>query len=267
MAGLQTYIAGKYAALLQENQLSEFEQLWHAKAAWFEEPNERRGGWSGVGRLTLQAGSGAPVGAYLKRQDQHCHRSWRHPLHGVPTFQREFDMLQFLQSQGLDCPEVMFYGRQASDSFKTVLLTRELQHYVSLETLTAQWFAGGRRPPLAQQQPLIIAVAQFARRLHALRVHHRSFYPKHLFIHLTPASSLGVAVIDLEKSRRQSVLSLPVMRTLYDLAALNRHAEHWSHTRRLSFLLHYLDIPRLTPYAKWLCRRILQRSSRPRKNQ
>lgn len=53
---------------------------------WHEAPNERRGGWSGVGRHLLRNGSGV----FIKRQDKHLCRTRRHPLRGIPTFYREY---------------------------------------------------------------------------------------------------------------------------------------------------------------------------------
>lgn len=257
-----TYIAARYAKLLQGNQLDTFDKVWNYKADWFEEPNERRGGWSGVGRITLKAEDGSEIGAYLKRQDNHFRLSLLHPVKGVPTFEREFEMLQHLEQHGVPAPEVMLFGRNPAGDLKTTLLTKELTGYVSLEELTERLFAEGR-PALAAQRAVVGAVAALVKQLHAAKVQHRSFYPKHLFVNMADANAPKVAVIDLEKSR---INCLPLLRTLVDLGALNRHAKHWSKSRRMYFFLHYLGTPKLTPYTKWLCRRILKRSSRVKRS-
>jgi len=255
---LLTFVSEKYAQLLKHNQLDSFEKVWNRKVDWFEEPNERRGGWSGVGRIVLQQDDGTEIGAYLKRQDNHCRTSWLHPIKGVPTFQREFEMMHYLEKRGVSAPEVILFGRSPDGDFKTTLLTKELAGFKPLEDLTNELFANGR-PPLAEQKAIVSAVALLAQKLHAANVQHRSFYPKHLFVNRDDLTMLKVAVIDLEKSR---INYIAVMRSLIDLAVLNRHAKCWSRSRRMSFYLQYLGIDKLTPFAKWLCRRIVKRSNR-----
>lgn len=253
-----TFVSAKYAKLLQTNQLDTFDRAWSRKVDWFEEPNERRGGWSGVGRIVLLQEDGTEIGGYLKRQDNHCRTSWMHPVNGVPTFQREFEMMRYLESQGVRVPEVVFFGRNPQGDLKTTLLTKELAGFVPLENLTEQIFSNGR-PDLSIQRPIIKAVAKLASQLHASKIQHRSFYPKHLFVNMTDANAPEVAVIDLEKSRMNWV---PILRSLIDLSTLNRHAKHWTKSRRMYFYLQYLGLTKLTPYAKWLCRLIIKRSSR-----
>lgn len=255
---LLNYISAKHAQLLQKNQLDTFEKVWAYKVDWFEEPNERRGGWSGVGRISIVQEDGSNVYAFLKKQDNHCRTSFLHPIRGVPTFQREFEMMQYLASKNIRAPEVLLFGQNPQGDLKTTLMTRELPGFQSLESLTEGLFAN-QSPELATQRVLAKAVAEFARRLHLAKVQHRSFYPKHLFVNFSNQVAPEVAVIDLEKSR---INLLPVLRTLIDLSVLNRHAKYWSRSTRMYFYLHYFGIKRLTPYTKWLCRLIIKRSNR-----
>lgn len=255
---LLTFVSEKYVQLLKKNQLDTFDQVWNRKVDWFEEPNERRGGWSGVGRIVLQQNDGTEIGAYLKRQDNHCRTSWLHPVKGVPTFQREFEMMHYLEKCGVAAPEVMLFGRNPNGDLKTTLLTKELAGFKPLEELTEDLFSNAR-PSLSAQRLVISAVAMLAKKLHAANVQHRSFYPKHLFVNMVDVNAVKVAVIDLEKSR---INYIAVMRSLIDLAVLNRHAKYWSRSRRMYFYLQYLGVDRLTPFTKWLCRRIVKRSNR-----
>ena len=255
---LLTYISAKHAQLLQKTQLDTFEKVWNYQVNWFEEPNERRGGWSGVGRITLEQNDGSQIGAFLKKQDKHCRSSFLHPIKGVPTFQREFEMMQYLASKNIRAPEVLLFGRNPQGDLKTTLMTKELSGFQSLEALTEQLFANGK-PDRSTKCAVVNAVAIFARQLHLAKVQHRSFYPKHLFVNTMNAMTPEVAVIDLEKSR---INWLPALRTLMDLSVLNRHAKYWSKTTRMSFYLQYFGIKHLTPYTKWLCRLIIKRSNR-----
>lgn len=257
-AKLLTFVADKYSDVLNKNQLDTFDKVWNCQVNWFEEPNERRGGWSGVGRIELLQADDEKFGGFLKKQDKHCRTSFLHPINGVPTFQREFEMMQYLAKMGVRAPEVMLFGRNPTGDLKTTLLTRELEGFVPLEVLTEQMFAKNRAPINAQRD-VLQAVASLARQLHAAKVQHRSFYPKHIFVNMTQADSPQVAVIDLEKSRINRV---PFLRSLIDLAVLNRHAKYWSRTQRMYFYLQYLGLKKLTPYAKWLCRRVVKRSNR-----
>lgn len=255
---LLTFVSDKFSSMLQKNQLNTFDKVWTKQVNWFEEPNERRGGWSGVGRIELKQDDGSIMGGFLKKQDKHCRTSFLHPIKGVPTFQREFEMMQYLAKMGVRAPEVMLFSRNPDGDLKTTLLTKELAGFVPLEELTEHMFASGH-VPFAQQRLVLKAVSAFAQKLHAAKVQHRSFYPKHIFVNISSSESPQVAVIDLEKSR---IMPFTLLRTLVDLSALNRHAEHWSRSRRLYFYMQYWGIKKLTPYAKWLCRCIIKRSGR-----
>jgi len=255
---LTAYISSNFSDVLAKNALNTFEKVWGYEVNWFEEPNERRGGWSGVGRITLVDASGHEFGAFLKKQDNHCRTSFLHPIRGVPTFQREFEMMQYLASKQVLAPEVLFFGRNPNGDLKTTLITKELSGFIPLEELTERLFKG-KSPTLGEQRPVIKAIAKFARQLHDVNIQHRSFYPKHLFVDVENLQAPVVAVIDLEKSR---INRIPFLRSLIDLSVLNRHAKYWSRSRRMYFYLEYLGIKQLTPYAKWLCRLIIKRSSR-----
>lgn len=256
-----TYIAKSYSALLQKNQLDTFEKVWDSPVNWFEEPNERRGGWSGVGRIELEQEDGSLLGAFLKKQDKHCRTSLFHPIDGVPTFQREFEMMRYLAGLNVKAPEVLFFGRNPKGDLKTTLMTKELAGFVPLEQLTAEMFQNGR-PSLAQQRAVVNAVAHFASQLHNAKVQHRSFYPKHIFVN-AQQKLMQVAVIDLEKSRIQPIR---LLRAIMDLSVLNRHAKFWSRTARLQFYKQYLGVETLNAYQKWLLKQIVKRSTRHKNN-
>lgn len=256
------YIAPERRQLLEANHLGGFDQLWALRSAWFEEPNVRRGGWSGVCRLGLKQPEGGELGVFLKRQENHQRRCWRHPLAGEPTFAREFRMLRYLQAQAVPAPRPVYFASAVVDGkARGILMTEELVGYRPLDVVAGEFFAGGR-PPLIRQRSLLRAVALVVRRLHEARVQHSSLYPKHIFVRLRDDETPEAALIDLEKSR----LTLsPMLRTVHDLDALNRHSPHWSRSARLYFLLQYLGRPRLDAEAKRLCRRILRRGGEKRR--
>lgn len=255
------YIALEHKRLLEQNQLDSFEQVWNYEATWFEEPNKRRGGWSGVGRLVLQDDSGREQSLFLKRQQNHLRRTFRHPWRGEPTFSCEFKMMRYLAARNVPVPVPVFFGwRDTGEGVQAALMTEELLHFTSLEALTEELYV--RAPAtLSTRRAVLSGVAKCVRKLHAAGIQHRSLYPKHLFLGLVPGHEPEVVVIDLEKSRRKL---LPALRTLYDLATLDRHAKYWSRTERLYLYKCYMGIDKLTPWTKLLCRAIYRRSHRPK---
>jgi hypothetical protein len=94
------YLNPVYEALLLHNQLADFDRLWDLQAEWFEEPNRRRGGWSGVCRLELRGEGEQVVPVFLKRQENHRARTLRHPFKGIPTVRRELQNLLCFQAEG-----------------------------------------------------------------------------------------------------------------------------------------------------------------------
>lgn len=257
----QPYIAPQHQATLALNKLTTFNAMWDVSVDWFEDPNERRGGWSGVGRMDLPTANDAKQGVFLKRQQNHNRKTWLHPIRGIPTFACEFKMMQLLASKKVPTLVAIFFGvHRQNDNQQAALMTEELAGFQSLEDATEALFAS-KRPSLKQQRSLITQVAHTVGKLHRASVQHRSLYPKHLFV--DKEGRRDVVVIDLEKSRTKW---LPVMRALYDLSTLNRHAKYWSNSARLYFYKQYFGVDKLNVYQKWLLKMIVKRSLRQKKH-
>ncbi len=250
---------------LAAHSLERFEDIWEFKTDWFEAPNERRGGWSGVNRIVLSmpASESDECKVFLKRQQNHVRKTIFHPFQGVSTFVREFKMLEYLQAHNVNAPKPVFFSNKRFSNYqRAILITEELSGYSSLEDYTNALFAHSV-PSNQTQLGLIASVADAVRKLHKAKVQHRSLYPKHIFVKQGMAkNSFDVAFIDLEKSR---VTFLDLHRTYRDLAMLNRHAgDMWTKTKRLRFFLDYMQLPSLTPQAKALYGQIYRRSMRNR---
>jgi hypothetical protein len=93
--------------------------------------------------------------------------------------------------------------------------------------------------------------------MHDSHLQHSCFFPKHVFTRVNEDGSVDVRVIDLEKSRRRMSKTLCAIRDLY---SLNAYSACWSTSDKLWFVKAYLQMPRLNFYAKWLWRKIAQRS-------
>lgn len=160
--------------------------IWGYEADWYEPPNHKRGGWSGVNYVS-QAGQGY----YLKRQENYQRRSLRHPFVGEPTYVREYEMLQYLRGKGVQTPELVLFAKNARQS---IMITAELKGFIAAD----QWFL---QHATEDKAPVLKALAAAVRGLHRAGVEHRALFLKHLFVKQAPAG-FEVAMIDFEKARR-----------------------------------------------------------------
>lgn len=244
--------------------LDDFEALWALEIGWFEEPNQRRGGWSGVSRMEID--EGAKPGLFIKRQLNHTARTPTHPIKGILTFEREFANILLYRRFGIPTlTPVYFACREASgeagDERRAILITEELGGFVPLEDVLRR--AGG--PGVARRKGYAQALARVAADMHRRRIQHNCFYPKHLFVREhADDSGVDVRVIDLEKTKRPFSRRAARLR---DLDALNRHTPQCSRSDRLRFLLAYTGAARLSPGVKKLWRELaaLDRKKHARK--
>lgn len=241
----------------------DFESLWNYAGEWFETPNQHRQGWSGVNRIMCNNADGnAPFYAFLKRQHNFMRRTWRHPWRGVSTFYCEYQNLLQLSRRGVPVPAPLFFSvkKDGSDT-NAVLLTAELVDFSPLDRLSPRIFTAN--VSIARQRTLVASVAQTVAKLHSARFQHRALYPKHIFVKETPHGDFESMLIDLEKAR---IKLLPLLRTLQDLATLNRDLMHLSRTTRLYFLKQYYGVDKLNAPMKWITRQIQARSERKKKS-
>jgi hypothetical protein len=98
--------------------------------------------------------------------------------------------------------------------------------------------------------------------MHDHGIQHNCYFPKHVFTRINDDGSVDARVIDLEKSRWRPSRTVCAIRDLY---TLNHHSLCWSTSDRLWFFKSYLQIGRLTPFAKWLWR-LTSSDARRRKN-
>ena len=59
----------------------DFDTIWQLDTDWFEPPNHRRGGWSGVVKYVLETTHGA-IDVFIKRQENHVSKTLLHPFKG-----------------------------------------------------------------------------------------------------------------------------------------------------------------------------------------
>ena len=248
---MSVFVDPSWEPLLEYNGFVDLEQVWAHSTHWVEVPNNCRGGWSGVSRLALKEPAGNEIVVYLKRQQNHTRRTWRHPFAGEQTFTREFHVIRQLRSHGVGTPYPVLFGERLQvGTVQAMLMTAALTDYQPLDEIDVRdW------PPVRRHK-LLHAVACMVRRMHEAGVQHRSLYAKHLFIRAS-GDEFDVVIIDFEKSRHNP---LPVLPAFFDLVTLNYRTNGWSRSSRMYFFKQYWGVGKLTRWQKWLCRLILRRS-------
>jgi hypothetical protein len=248
------FIGAGWQPILQHNGLDSFDALWNLDVEWFEAPNERRGGWSGVARIQLKTPAGENIGIFLKRQQNHMCRSALHPIRGILTFSREFKNIRHFQQINVPALEPVFFGqRKVNGDYRGILLTRELEGFSPMDAPQFQPGKEGLLASIKARRALFEKLAELLRRLHADRHQHSCLYFKHIFVKAVGPETFEVRLIDLEKAHWQPLKQQAAFRDLY---TLSRHAVNWPLTDFMRFFLIYRQERHLSPASKRLWRAI-----------
>ncbi len=199
---MKTYIAKEWQDILRHQGLNSFDDIWNCEqnknfeTKWVEEPNQRRGGWSGVVRIVLQDAQGQKRIVFLKRQSKHMCPSIVHPFKGRPTFEREFcNILRFNRHQ-IPTVTPIYYGQRGKEA---ILMTKDLTGYRALKDWFFEWEETGF-PQNALRHDIINEVARVVGKIHENNYKHCCLVFKHVFLSLEN-NEVKVRIIDLEKLR------------------------------------------------------------------
>lgn len=192
-----------------------FDYFWQRQGEWVEEPNQRRGGESGVQRLCDETGQLL----YAKRQVGHIYRSLLHPF-GRPTVLREYDALHSFEQLGVRVPHIVYCGveRDADNQWRALLVSEALDGFEEIDV----WLAGGgrERHGEALYEQVLEDLAGNLARMHRGHWQHGCLYAKHVFVKVV-GERAEVALLDLEKCRRR----ISCQKAAYnDLKQLRRHS-------------------------------------------
>jgi len=233
--------------------LNDFDAIWAQDIGWFEEPNQRRGGWSGVSRLEVGIPNGSRSSVFIKRQQNHITRTWRYPARGITTFRREFENLQRLRAAGVPTLDVLYFSERAVEGDRqAILISRELTGYVSFEDHMVDWQQRGF-PEKPVWRLLINKLAGIARHMHQHHIQQNCFVPKHVFIGGL-AGEMDIRLIDFEKAKRTVTVHRAMLR---DLDTFNRHCPGLRTTDRLRFLMAYCGQDRVDERVRAIWRELV----------
>jgi len=251
----EEYISPAWKDLLKLHDLDSFDRIWEfAEGTWYEPPNQARGGWSGVSRLELDARDGSKVGIFIKRQENHVYRSWRHFFLPAATLEREFRNCLLFRKLGIPSMEPVYYAERRDDGkLRAILITCELEDYKPLDSASYRPINQLGR---IERNRLINSVAGIIRQMHMHHFQHTCLYPKHLFVKRNPDTSIDARFIDLEKARRLPFKWLIATR---DMNSLWRHTDGWSKTDLLRLFLAYRQERKLSHTSKRLLSGILRK--------
>ena len=258
---MMDYFGENWQTALKRNHLAHFDALWTLKAEWFEEPNIRRGGWSGVIKIPLKQTNDEPVFIFIKRQENHMSRTWRHPISGVATFQKEYNNLKRFQRYKIPTLELVYFGtRSYNGDRQAILATKELDGYRALNVLLLNSGSNLLKSPQSRQA-LLKATAKILCHMHQHRLQHNSLYPKHIFAKPV-GESWDIRIIDLETAKRRLFKSTAILR---DLGTLRRQTQGLKAKEQVTFFKAYVDEAKLTTKSKKLWYQIQDRILRKSK--
>ena len=255
---MQEYQASDWKALASNNGLDSFDAIWALDIGWFEEPNQRRGGWSGVSQAEFVLPDGDHAGVFIKRQQDHTARTLAHPLAGVLTFSREFHNLNRLHACGVPTLDILYFAERKLDGKRqSILITRALSGYQSLDVCIKNWQQTGWPDKLAWHQ-FIDRLAGIARLMHQHRIQHNCFFPKHVFLKDINAQ-LDIRLLDLEKAKHTFCAEQAMLR---DLDSFNRRTLGVTTTDRLRFLLAYYGQQRIDSQVRKTWKKLVRQMRR-----
>jgi hypothetical protein len=249
------WVSPKLQPTLEEAGLLNIEEVSQREFDWFEAPNRRRGGWSGVSRIVLnpEAPESEQKAVFLKIQQNHFYIAPNTCFLKRLTFEREFAAMQAIHPHCEAIPEVVLFAKwEVNGDQGCVLITESLDDWHPLD----RWLLGKHDAPAPDTDTLhrvLEAIATTAREINEAGWIHMCFSAKHLFAQEQADGSFKTKVVDLEKTRKRIGLG---RRTVKDCSHFMRHTPHLSEDDKTHFLKAYFQTDTFTPEQKALIARM-----------
>ncbi len=223
---------------------------------WFEAPNKRRGGWSGVTRIVLNPDAPAleQKAVFLKIQQNHFYIAPNTGFQKRLTFEREYAAMSALRPACPEIPEVLMFAKWTKNANRgSILVTEALDGW----HLLRDWQDGKaklHKPDQATLHQALSAIAATSRRINQAGWIHMCFSAKHIFIRpQRDNQGFDVRVIDLEKTRKRVGLG---RRTVKDSSHFLRHTPELSDADKLHYLKAYFQTQSFTSAQRKLIRKM-----------
>ena len=229
-----------------------FDSLWDYTGEWVEPVNKRRGGWSGVCRLSIPNTAEPPF--YLKRQENHNTKTFKHPFRGIPTYLREVNNVHQFNRFGIPTIELVYYGeRKQQNKHQAILISRALDEYEELEP----WITKANEKQLNE---MLQKLAKQIRNMHAKGLMHMYLNSSSILVRKTKKSlleksSIDIRIIDLESVRIQPISK---QRRYKDLYYMLNNISGLSNQNFSDFLKYYFESKPAFPGAKNMHARLLR---------
>lgn len=252
----QQWIAPEWEDALKQADLLDIESVSKREFDWFEAPNRRRGGWSGVTRLVLNPDA-APQdqqAVFLKIQQNHFYRAPSTFFLKRLSFAREFDALQALAPVVSCMPNLLQFTQWQHDGNQGSLIITE-----ALEGLQPfdQWLREQKNAATPHKsEPIrkaLQSIASAAREVHNAGWAHFGFYPKHAFIRKDKNGNYSTCLIDLEKAR-QPLRSTHC--TIEDVSRFLRHSTDLNNEGKVEYLRAYFQTDTFSDAQKRMIRKM-----------
>ena len=246
----QRRVCPRFQPMLRSAGLLDIECVAKREFDWFEAPNRRRGGWSGVSRIVLnpEAPDDERTAVFLKIQQNHFYTSWRNCFRQQLTYQREFSAINSLNDMVEGLPQILLYAEWAQGKNRgCVLITQALDGWTAFD----QWLA--QEPDNMDIEQVLGQLAGSLRRMHRHRWAHFGLFQKHVFLRRTMDGGFEVRLIDFEKARKTLTRNQSI---LEDVSRLLRHSPNLSRELQLGFLHAYFQTASFSAAQKRLIRKM-----------
>ena len=237
----QQWIAPQWEDALKKADLLNIEALTTREFDWFEEPNRRRGGWSGVTRIVLnpEAAPQDQRAVFLKIQQNHFYRAPSTCFLKRLSFAREFDALQALSPQIQCMPNLLLFAKWKHNGNQgSLIVTEALEGFEPFD----QWLKKQKALVDSDQSDSILkalqSIADATRELHHAGWAHFGLYPKHAFIRKNRYGGYTTRLIDLEKARRPLLSS---QSKIEDVSRFLRHSKQLNDQQKVDYLRAYFQ--------------------------
>lgn len=248
-------VSTQWETKLKKAGLLDLEAVANRQFDWFEPPNHRRGGWSGVSRITLdpEMPTEDQTTVFLKIQQNHWFRAPHTFFRRQLTFVRELEAMMQITPIISFMPEILLFGQWTTGpDAGAVIITKALDGWIPL----SDWLQGKNNLVPPDQDTLLRvlkAIASTSRKLNDAGWVHLSFYAKHVFVRPNKDAAYDVCLIDYEKCRRHV---FPGYRYIKDCSQFMRRTPLMTDDNKRNYLKFYFQTDTFTPAHRRLIKKM-----------